>query len=188
VSWLFLAGLVIIWGFCIFPRGRGRPASTSVADFERGLDLLADTGRAGRWIVAPRKGARFMGATNRARARARGRRRRIVSFLVEATGFSFLMALFPPLRPLVYAAAVFAILLLSYIGVLLAVRRNEQGLVRMRKQLAAEIERPAPAPARTNGTMVVRRPQPRPVPHVIHLEDVHVVIRPARALGAASAR
>jgi hypothetical protein len=83
---------------------------------------------------------------------------------------------------------VFAILLLSYIGVLLAVRRNEQGLVRMRKQLAAQMERHAPAPARTNSTMLVRRPQPRPVPQVIHLEDVHVVIRPAGVLGAATAR
>jgi hypothetical protein len=186
VSWLFLAGLVIIWAVCIFPRGRGRSASTSVADFERGLDLLADTGRAGRWIVAPRKGARFIGARNRARARARGRRRRIVSFLVEATGLSFLMALFPPLRPLVYAAAVFAILLLSYIGVLLAVRRNERGLVRMRQHLEAEMDLPAPIPAPVNGNGAVRRP--RPVPQVIHLEDVHVVIRPARALEAATAR
>jgi hypothetical protein len=187
VSWLFLAGLVIIWAVCIFPRGRRRRASTSVADFERGLDLLADTGRAGRWIVAPRKGARFLGARDRARARARGRRRRIVSFLVEATGITFLMALFPLLRPLVYASAVFAVLLLTYLGVLLAVRKNERALVQMRRQFQAEV-RPAPAPARANGNGAPRRPQPRPVPQVIHLEDVHVVIRPARALEAATAR
>ena len=54
-SWLFLALLGIIWAVCVVPWTRGRSPAGSVQDFERGLDLLADTGRAqGRWIVAPR--------------------------------------------------------------------------------------------------------------------------------------
>jgi Flp pilus assembly protein TadB len=189
VNWLFLAVLVIIWAVCIFPRGRGRSSpSSSVADFERGLDLLADTGRAGRWIVAPRKGARFIGARNRARARARGRRRRVVSFLLEATGITLLIALFPPMRPLIFAAAVFALLLVAYVIVLLAVHRNERELGRMRRQLQAELDRPAPARAPTNGPRSAPRPGPAPVPQVIHLEDAHVVIRRAGALETATAR
>ena len=189
MNWLFLAVLVIIWGVCIFPRGRGRSSpSSSVADFERGLDLLADTGRAGRWIVAPRKGARFIGARNRARARARSRRRRVVSFLLEATGITLLMALFPPLRPLVFAAAVFALLLVAYVIVLLAVHRNERELGRMRRQVHAELDRPVPARPPTNGHRPASRPRPMPVPQVIHLEDTHVVIRRVRALGTATVR
>jgi hypothetical protein len=130
-----------------------------------------------------------MGSRDRARARARGRRRRILAFLAEAAGLTFLMALFPPLRPLIYAAAIFALLLLAYVGLLLAVRRNDRELGRMRRQLQAEMRQPpVRTPARPNGNGAVRRQAPRPVPQVMHLEDVHVVIRPARALKAATAR
>jgi hypothetical protein len=154
------------------------------------MGLLAETGRAaGRWIVAPRKGAQFIGAANRARARARGRRRRVLVFLLEATGITLLMGLFPPLRPLVYAAAFFGVLLVVYVGMLLAMRRNERELARMRRRFEAEVERAAPAAAVAKGVPVRTHRRPtKPVPQVIHLEDVHVVIRPARRLQTASAR
>jgi len=183
-SWLFLAVLVIIWAVCIFPRGGARSSpSSSVDQFERGLSLLADTGRVGRWIVAPRKGAQFVGPRERARARVRGRRRRILAFLLEATGISFLMALFPPLRPLVFAAGLFGFLLVTYVGLLLALRPGERELERRSRLVRAELQRmePARAQIRTH-----RRPT-RPAPQVIHLEDVHVTIRPARELASASA-
>jgi len=184
LSWLFLAGLVIIWAVCIFPWSRRRSSpSSSVDQFERGLSLLADTGRAGRWIVAPRKGAQFMGARGRARARARTRRRRVLTFLLEATGLTALMAMFPPLRPLVFAAGLFGLMLVAYVGMLLALRPGERELERRNRLVEAELRRtePAPRPVRTQ-----RRPA-MPAPAVIHLEDVHVTIRPARELAAASA-
>ena len=185
MSWLFLAGLVIIWAVCVFPRGRGRSASSSVDEFQRGLGLLADTGRAaGRWIVAPRKGAQFIGARERARARARGRRRRILSFLLEATGIAFLMALFPPLRPLLFAAGLFGLMLVAYIGLLLALRPGERELERMNRRVAEEMRRIEPVGPRIR---THRNPE-RPVRQVIHLEDVHVVIRPPRTLEPVTAR
>ena len=45
-------------------------------------------GTTGRWIVTPRKGARFVGDAERRKARVRDRRRRVLVFLIEAIGIS----------------------------------------------------------------------------------------------------
>src|SRR5919204_3845812 len=94
MSWLFLVGLGIIWAACCFPRGMRSPRTT-VQEFERGMDMLADVGighkDAGRFILAPRKGRPFLGARERARVRARIRRRRVLTFLLEAIALTGLM-------------------------------------------------------------------------------------------------
>jgi len=112
--------------------------------------------------------------------------------LLEATGFTALIALFPPLRPMVFAAGAFGLLLAAYVGMLLGLRRHERELGRMRERFSAEIERPARAMVNGNGHAHRNgngngngRPT-TPVPHVIHLEDVHVVIRRARELQPAA--
>jgi Flp pilus assembly protein TadB len=206
MSWLFLAGLGIIWAVCIFPRARRASPATSVEEFERNMDRLAETGRThGRWIIAPRKGAQFLGARNRARVRARERRRRVFMVLVEALGLTFLMGLFPPLRPMWFAAAAFAGLLFVYVWMLLAIRRGERHVERMREQFAAAVEAPAGAAAiraGANGNGNGHRLSERHVSNgrgratrraynglgVVEEEEVHVVVRSGRGLQPASAR
>ena len=80
---------------------RRRSIGGSVEDFERRMEFLAHAevnGTTGRWIVTPRKGARFIGDAERRRARVRDRRRRVLVFLIEAIGVTFLIGLVPPLR------------------------------------------------------------------------------------------
>ena len=117
------------------------------------MAALAEIGSAaGRWIVAPRKGAHFIGARNRARARACVRRRRVFTVLGEATGLTFLMGLFPPFRPMWFAAGVFGGLLAVYVLALLAIRKNEHEMQRGRAALVAAIESPPGSMAdRANG-------------------------------------
>ena len=69
-------------------------SSASVEDFERRMELLAqvETGDGpGRWIVTPRKGARFVGPTERRRSRIRERRKRVFVFLLEGIGIYALL-------------------------------------------------------------------------------------------------
>ena len=77
------------------PVGRRRPSpSTTVEDFERRMELLAQAevhGNAGRWIITPRKGVRFVGSAERKRARARERRKQVFVFLLESIGITFLI-------------------------------------------------------------------------------------------------
>src|SRR5256714_677295 len=79
VEWLLVGALVIIWAaFLYSPARRSSSPHASVEEFERNMGLLAETERVtGRWIVAPRKGTRFVGDTQRNRRRSRERRRRV---------------------------------------------------------------------------------------------------------------
>lgn len=195
MSWLFLAALVIIWAACILPMGRRRSPNESVQEFERGLDLLAETH--GRWIVAPRKGAQFIGTRNRARARACARRRRVFFTLTEALGLTFLMGLFPPLRPMWYAAAAFFGMLVLYVAILVSVRRNEREIRQMRERFVKEVDAPGGASRAALTTAetghgiyerhvaVGRGRATRPTLNglsVIDSGEVHVVVRQARRL------
>jgi len=196
MNWLFLALLVIIWAVCVFPRDRRSPAE-SVHEFERGLDLLADTGRiTGRWILAPRKGAHFLGGKERARARARARRRRVIVFLVEAMGLTLLMGMFPPLRPMWAASAAFFCMLALYVALLLSLGRSDREIRRDQERFVEEVRSRAPA-AQTAPRNRGRHAMPqRHVPvgrgrttrpaynglSLIDPEDVHVVVRTAREL------
>jgi hypothetical protein len=129
VGWLFIVGLGIIWAAFLLPFGarRSAPAST-VEEFERKMDLLAETNKSstGRWVLVPRKGERFMGPRDRGRMRVRRRRRVVFGFLVQATGLTLLIGLFPPLRAMLAGTAILAVLLVAYVGLLLRIRVLER--------------------------------------------------------------
>jgi hypothetical protein len=85
-----LAALVMIWAAFLLPHERGRASSRTVEDFEKNMELLAETGRAGqgRWIVTPQKGTPFIGSRARAQQRARERRRRVFVVMLESIGLT----------------------------------------------------------------------------------------------------
>ena len=126
MDWLLLAGLGIIWAAFLLPsRGRRVSPVSSIEEFERDLDLLADTEQEqpGRWVVAPRKGSAFIGSRRREHVRIQQRRRRVFTFLLEASGVTFLIGLFPPLRPM-WAFTALAVGLLSlYVWALVHLRQ-----------------------------------------------------------------
>lgn len=68
----------------------------------------------GRWILSPKRGARFLGRHQRARLRARDRRRRVYLFLLEVMGFTGLIGMFPPLRGMLMVTAFFGLLLVGF--------------------------------------------------------------------------
>ena len=115
MEWLPLAVLGIMWVAFLLPtRGRAPTPQGSVGDFERRMELLAQAesyGTEGRWIVTPRKGVRFMGPTERNRARTRERRRQVFTFLLETIGITFMIGLVPPLRVAWTVTALFAAML-----------------------------------------------------------------------------
>jgi Flp pilus assembly protein TadB len=126
MGWLMLVGLGIIWAAFLLPMRRSSP-HRSVEDFERRMDLLAETD-GGRWIVTPQKGMPFLGSRARAQARARERRRKVLVFLGECIGLTFLIGLVPPLRPVWYASGVLAALLGAYVWMLLSIRQRASEL------------------------------------------------------------
>jgi hypothetical protein len=113
VSWLLLAALGMMWAAFLYPGRKGSP-SNSVKDFERNMDLLADTEQQGRWIITPRKGMAFIGPRARAQARARERRRRVLVFLLESIGLTFLIGIVPPLRAMWFGTVLLIVVLGLY--------------------------------------------------------------------------
>jgi hypothetical protein len=111
-------------------------------------------------------------------------------------GLTFLMGLFPPLRPMWYAAAAFVGMLALYVGLLVSVTRNERGVQQMRERFQQAVEAPGGVTraALSNGTQrgayerhvgVGRGRGTRPTYNglsVIDSEEVHVVVRSARRL------
>ena len=129
MDWLLLTALGIMWAAFLIPMTlrRRRSMSASVEDFERRMEFLAHaevTGTSGRWIVTPRKGARFIGDAERRRARLRDRRRRVLVFLLEALLITFLMGLVPPLRIVWNGTVALGVLLLAYAWMLIAIKRR----------------------------------------------------------------
>src|SRR5581483_4673833 len=117
LSWLFLAALGMIWAAFLLPSDRRKAsAKRTVEDFERNMELLAETEShgQGRWIITPRKGVPFMGPRARAQARARERRKRVLVFLIESIALTFLIGLVPPLRVVWYGTAALTSLLGIY--------------------------------------------------------------------------
>jgi Flp pilus assembly protein TadB len=153
VQWLLLALLGIMWVAFLLPAGRKRSDARSVEDFERRMELLAQAevqGTAGRWIVTPRKGVRFLGPRERQQARARARRRRVFVFLLEAIGLSLLIGIVPPLRVSWIVAAALGGLLVLYIWALLVIKaRAAAALARpvtTQPRVAPRFEAPALEP------------------------------------------
>jgi hypothetical protein len=148
MGWLLLAALGIIWAAFLLPTWRSSP-NKSVEDFERNMELLADTEgpSQGRWIVTPRKGMAFVGPRERAKERARERRRRVFVFMVESIGLTFLIGLVPPLRAMWYATATILVLLGVYVWLLLSTRARSASIVRVPPAAPAP-EKAAPVPHR----------------------------------------
>ena len=145
MGWLLLAVLVTLWAVFLLPSW-GKTPRNSVKDFERNMDLLADSNGHGRWIVTPQKGMAFIGPKARAQARARERRRRVFMVLIECIVLTGLIALVPPLRPMWYATAGLVVLLGAYCWLLVSMRSNGAAARRLeRTREAAAPERPRPA-------------------------------------------
>jgi hypothetical protein len=140
------------------------------------MGLLAETERAtGRWIVTPRKGVQFVGGSARNRRRSRERRRRVFMAMLEATGLTFLIGLFPPLRGMWVLTAGLGGLLVLYVCVLLKMKQLEE----------QDAARPEPMPSAERRPVDALR---RPFEDLSSLDPddlVHVVVRPARELQVA---
>jgi Flp pilus assembly protein TadB len=186
LDWLLLAALGIMWAAFLLPlASRRRALTTSVDEFERRMEFLAHAeanGTPGRWIVTPRKGARFIGDAERRRARIRDRRRRVLVFLIEAIGVTALMGLVPPLRVVWYATAGLAALLVAYVWLLVAIK--QRALVYAERESMSPQDRAAAFAARH--VLETRNGRPaEPYEALRGLPDhdrVHVVVRPASEL------
>jgi hypothetical protein len=181
-----------MWMAFLLPSERRRPSpSTSVGDFERRMELLAQAeahGSAGRWIITPRKGVRFVGTAERKKVRARERRRQVFTFLLEAIAITFLIGLVPPLRVMWSITAVVGVLLLLYIWLLISLKARATAHPGERAAAAA-------VPERAHGRVAERhvaqhggnwaRPTLNGLGLVGEGDTVHVVVKPAGQLGVA---
>jgi hypothetical protein len=112
MDWLALAVLGIIWGVLLLPGPRRRE---SPSPLRRDVRIEEDEFRhPGRWILSPKRGARFVGRHQRARLRARDRRRRVYLFLLELIGVTGLIGMFPPLRGMLLVTGFLVLLLGAY--------------------------------------------------------------------------
>ena len=186
MEWLLLAAFAIMWVAFLVPWGRRRSEAGSVSDHERRMEMLANAevhGTAGRWIVTPRKGVRFLGPQERERARARERRRRVFVFLLEGLGLSFLIGLVPPLRPMWMVTVTFAALLLVYTWALLAIKsRTQAPHERMAAALAPEHPTRTPRSRYVaEGLTGMARPTVNGLGSLGVGDRVHVVVKTASA-------
>jgi hypothetical protein len=113
-----------------------------VKDFERNMDMLAETdgNGQGRWIVTPRKGMSFIGPRARAKARARERRRRVLIVLLESIVLTALIGLVPPLRAMWLVTGGLLVLLGAFVWMLLSMKPG--------RSTARPASKPRPEPAR----------------------------------------
>jgi len=189
MGWLLATALCMMWAAFLFP-GRRRSSDRSVEDFERHMEILADTERSGqgRWIVTPRKGIAFVGRKERAKERARQRRRRVFVFMTESIGLTFLIGLVPPLRAMWYATGALLALLGVYVWLLVSLKaRTAQGASIAPAREAAPAERPRPARYRYAADAASR--SPRAVFNglsTLGADDLaNIVVKPARQVGVA---
>ena len=150
MGWLLLVALVILWAAFLIPSWASSPSKTdrSMKDFERNMDMLAETESQGRWIVTPRKGTTFIGLRARAQARARERRRRVLMVLIECLVLTALIGLVPPLRAMWYATATLLVLLGGYVWALLTMKARADGHDAARPRETAATTPASPRPAR----------------------------------------
>ena len=189
MEWLPLAVLGIMWVAFLLPtRGKASTPQGSVGDFERRMELLAQAethGTEGRWIVTPRKGVRFLGPTERNRARTRERRRQVFTFMLEAIAITFLIGLVPPLRVAWAVTGVFVGLLAVYVWLLLTIKHRESTFRTAPHRHAASHatpSRPAPAPRYVaEGRSTRARPSFNGLGSLGEGDRVHVVVRVGEA-------
>lgn len=186
-----LAALGMIWAAFLLPHERGKASRRTVEDFERNMDLLAETGRAGqgRWIVTPQKGTPFIGSRARAQQRARERRRRVFVVMLESIGITFLIGLVPPLRSMWYATGALLLLLGVYVWLLLWLKdQPPSARVLEQNRLVRVPDAPTMAPSRYVADASSR--MPRPAFHGLTLDGddaVNIVVRRARQVQPARA-
>jgi hypothetical protein len=188
MGWLLLAAFGILWAALLLGPARRRSPDRTVEEFERGMDLLAETdwGGQGRWIVTPKKGVPLLGPQARAQVRARERRRRVFVFFLESIGLSFMIGLVPPLRPVWYATATLATLLGGYVWMLLSIKQRAPQSAAERSQAVRSIpERPRPVRERYASDAAGRT---RPVFDGLGAfaadEFATITVKPAHELGA----
>lgn len=188
-----LAALGMIWAAFLLPHERGGAPRRTVKDFERDMELLADTGGRdpGRWIVTPRKGVAFLGPQARAQQRARERRRRVFTVLLESIALTLMIGLVPPLRSVWYVTAVLLLLLGVYVWLLLWMKQRGAGVETLERNRMVKIPDSATvsAPAARYVADAASR-SPRPAYNGLALDQddaVHIVVRPASEVQAARA-
>jgi hypothetical protein len=188
---LTLAALGIVWAAFLLPRSRrGGSLVEGVEDFERKMELLAETGRHedGRWIITPRKGTAFLGPDARARARGRERRRRVFVSLVESIGLTFLIGLVPPLRPMWAVTGILVAALGAYVWLLLWMKeQGAEGSARRRVQEAGVLDHPKPPKQRYVSNGASAKPAYNGLGVFDHDDLTNIVVRPARKVGMAGA-
>ena len=150
MGWLLLVALLILWAAFLIPSWASPPSKTdkSMKDFERNMDMLAETESPGRWIVTPRKGTTFIGLRARAQARARERRRRVLTVLIESLVLTALIGLVPPLRSMWYATVTLLVLLVGYVWALLTMKARADAHDPARSRETAATAPASPRPAR----------------------------------------
>jgi hypothetical protein len=183
-----------MWAAFLLPtKSKTSTPQGSVGDFERRMELLAQAeahGTEGRWIVTPRKGMRFMGPTERNRARARQRRRQVFTFLLEAIAITFLIGLVPPLRVAWAVTGSFVALLAVYVWLLLTMKHREatyhSAPHRHPRSSHAAPSRPTPTPRYVaEGRSTWARPSFNGLGTLGEGDRVHVVVRTGEAVAGA---
>jgi hypothetical protein len=185
LGWFLVAVLGMIWLAFLLPQGRfGLSARSSVEEFGRNMDLLAEANRSvpGRWVIMPRRGARFMDPRDRSRARIRRRRRQVLALLGEVTGLLVIIGLFPPLHAMLYGALILLGLLLVYGATLARVRAADTTRARL---VAAARSRAVEAPPSRRPVAVVAplassdwgsSPLAEGLDDLVVDDDVHVIV------------
>lgn len=190
MGWLLLVALVVLWAAFLVPSWASSPnkADKSMKDFERNMDLLAETESPGRWIVTPRKGTTFIGLRARAQARARERRRRVLIVLIESLVLTALIGLVPPLRAMWYATAILLALLGGYVWALLTMKARADAHDPARSRETAATAPASPRPARQRyAADASNRTARRSFNGLPAFGDdlVNIVVRPAAEVDAA---
>jgi len=190
VGWLLLVALVALWAAFLVPSWASSPnkADKSMKDFERNMDLLAETESPGRWIVTPRKGTTFIGLRARAQARARERRRRVLIVLIESLVLTALIGLVPPLRAMWYATATLFVLLAGYVWALLTMKAQADAHDPARPRETAATAPASPRPTRQRyAADASNRTARRSFNGLPAFGDdlVNIVVRPAAEVDAA---
>lgn len=190
MGWLLLVALVVLWAAFLVPSWASSPnkADKSMKDFERNMDLLAETESPGRWIVTPRKGTTFIGLRARAQARARERRRRVLIVLIESLVLTALIGLVPPLRAMWYATATLLVLLAGYVWALLTMKAQADAHSPGRPRETAATAPASPRPTRQRyAADASNRTARRSFNGLPAFGDdlVNIVVRPAAEVDAA---
>lgn len=192
MSWLMLAAVGMIWAALLLPHERGGAPRRTVREFERNMELLADTGGrdSGRWIVTPRKGVAFVGSQARAQQRARERRRRVFTVLLESIALTLMIGFVPPLRSVWYVTAALLLLLAVYVWLLLWMKQREpraETLERTRMIRVPDSATVPSPPARYVGDAASRSPRPSYNGLALDGEGAaRIVVRPVDGVQGAS--